>query len=144
MLRYTIRRLLGEVPLLLRVAVLSFVFIQLAPGGPDALFARNGRMTQEQLDAIRHNMGLDRPWYIQLLIWLGNLLRGDLGTSYSTFRPVTEVIWDVFMNTLILMAAGLLLSLVVSLFIGILAARRQYVFFDNVSTVVSYLSMAMP
>ena len=62
--------LLGAIPLLLGVAVLSFVFMQLAPGGPDALFARNGRMTEEQLQTIRHNMGLDRPWPEQLLIWI--------------------------------------------------------------------------
>ena len=56
----------GGYPLLLGVAVLSFIFMQLAPGGPDALFARNARMTEEQLQAIRHNMGLDRPLHEQL------------------------------------------------------------------------------
>ncbi len=144
MLAFTIRRLIGAVPLLLGVAVLSFVFMQLAPGGPDALFARNGRMSQEQLDAIRHNMGLDRPMHIQLLIWLGNILRGDLGTSYTQFQPVSRVIWDVFPNTVLLMAAGLALSLVSALVFGILAARRPYGFFDNVTSFVSYFGLAMP
>ena len=144
MLRYTIRRLLGAIPLLLGVAVLSFIFMQLAPGGPDALFARNGRMSQAQLDAIRHNMGLDRPPAVQLLIWLGNLLRGDLGMSYTQYRPVTAVIWDVFPNTLLLMGAGLLLALVTSLTFGILAARRQYGVFDNLTAFVSYFGLAMP
>ena len=144
MLRFTVRRLLGAIPLLLGVAVLSFVFMQLAPGGPDALFARNGRMSQEQLDAIRRNMGLDQPEHIQLLRWLGNLLQGDFGTSYREFRPVTEVIWDVFPNTLLLMGAGLLIALVFSILAGILAARRQYGFFDNVSSFVSYFGLAMP
>ena len=144
MLRYTVRRLLGAVPLLLGVAVISFVIMQLAPGGPDALFARNGRMSQEQLDAIRRNMGLDRPVHEQLLVWLGNLAQGDLGTSYSQFRPVTAVIWDVFPNTVLLMAAGLGLSLVFSLAFGILAARRQYGFVDNLTSFVSYFGLAMP
>ena len=144
MLAFTIRRLLGAIPLLLGVAVLSFVFMQLAPGGPDALFARNGRMSQAQLDAIRHNMGLDRPMHEQLFVWLGNLLQGDLGTSYTQYQPVTEVIWDVFPNTLILMAAGLALSLVIALAFGILAARRQYGIFDNVTSFVSYFGLAMP
>ncbi len=144
MLAFTIRRLLGAIPLLLGVAVLSFVFMQLAPGGPDALFARNGRMSQAQLDAIRHNMGLDRPMHEQLFVWLGNLLQGDLGTSYTQYQPVTEVIWDVFPNTLILMAAGLALSLVIALAFGILAARRQYGIFDNITSFVSYFGLAMP
>ena len=144
MLRYLIRRLLGAVPLLIGVSVLSFVFMQLAPGGPDALFARNARMSPQQIANIRHNMGLDRPVHEQLLVWLGNLLQGDLGISYTQYRPVTTVIWDVFPNTVILITAGLLLSLVVSLVFGVLAARRQYGFFDNVTSFVSYFGLAMP
>ncbi len=144
MVRYTVRRLLGAIPLLLGVAVLSFIFMQLAPGGPDALFARNGRMSEAQLEAIRHNLGLDRPMHIQLLIWLGNLLRGNLGTSYTQFQPVSKVIWEVFPNTVILMAAGLGISLLFSLTFGILAARRQYGFIDNFTSFVSYFGLAMP
>ncbi len=144
MLRYVIRRLLGAIPLLVGVSVLSFVFMQIAPGGPDALFARNARMSPEQIANIRHNMGLDRPMHEQLLVWLGNLLQGDLGISYTQYRPVTTVIWDVFPNTVILITAGLLLSLVVSLVFGVLAARRQYGFFDSVTSFVSYFGLAMP
>ena len=59
--RFIIRRVLTSIPLLFGVAILSFIFAQLLPGGPDALFGRGGRMTQAQLDQIRHNMGLDQP-----------------------------------------------------------------------------------
>jgi peptide/nickel transport system permease protein len=144
MTRFLIRRLLGAVPLLLGVAVLSFVFMQLAPGGPDAMFARNARMTEEALQAIRHNMGLDRPVHEQLVIWLGNLARGDLGISYTQYRPVSEVIWDVVPNTLLLMGTGMMISLVAALTFGILAARRQYGFFDNATSFISYFGLAMP
>jgi peptide/nickel transport system permease protein len=144
MTRFLIRRLLGAVPLLLGVAVLSFVFMQLAPGGPDALFARNARMTEAQLQAIRHNMGLDRPVHEQLLTWLVNLAQGDLGISYTQYRPVSQVIWDVVPNTLLLMGTGMLISLVAALTFGILAARRQYGFFDNVTSFISYFGLAMP
>jgi len=142
--RYVVRRLLGAVPILLGVAVLSFIFMQLAPGGPDALFARNGRMSAEQLAQIRRNMGLDRPTHEQLLTWIGNVLRGDLGVSYSQFRPVSEVIWDVFPNTVVLMTAGLLISLVAALVFGVIAARRPYGLFDNTSSFFSYFGLAMP
>ena len=141
---FLIRRLLGAIPLLLGVAVLSFIFMQLAPGGPDALFARNARMTEEQLQAIRHNMGLDRPVHEQLVTWLLNLLRGDLGISYTQYRPVSHVIWDVVPNTLLLMGTGMLISLAAALTFGILAARRQYGFFDNVTSFISYFGLAMP
>ncbi|MCC6314619.1 MAG: ABC transporter permease [Thermomicrobiales bacterium] len=144
MLRFTIRRLLGAIPLLLGVSVLSFAFMQLAPGGPDALFARNARMTTAQLEQIRHNMGLDRPVPEQLLVWIGNLLRGDLGMSYAQYRPVSQVIGDVFPNTVVLMAAGLTISLAASLGFGILAARNPYGVFDNVTSFFSYFGLAMP
>jgi peptide/nickel transport system permease protein len=144
MTRFLIRRLLGAIPLLLGVAILSFIFMQLAPGGPDALFARNARMTEEQLQAIRHNMGLDRPVHEQLVTWLVNLAQGDLGISYTQYRPVSQVIWDVIPNTLLLMGTGMLISLAAALTFGILAARRQYGFFDNVTSFISYFGLAMP
>src|SRR5215216_4060642 len=144
MTRFLIRRMLGAIPLLLGVAVLSFVFMHLAPGGPDAMFARNARMTEEALQAIRHNMGLDRPVHEQLVIWLGNLARGNLGISYTQYRPVSQVIWDVVPNTLLLMGTGMLISLAAALGFGILAARRHYGFFDNVTSFISYFGLAMP
>jgi len=144
MIRFIIRRLLGAIPLLLGVAVLSFIFMQLAPGGPDALFARNARMTEEQLQAIRRNMGLDRPMPEQLMTWLGNLVRGDLGISYTQYRPVSEAIREVVPNTLLLMGTGMLISLAAALTFGILAARRQYGFFDNATSFISYFGLAMP
>jgi peptide/nickel transport system permease protein len=143
-LRYAIRRLLGAIPLLLGVAVLSFVFMQLAPGGPDALFARNGRMTEEQLQAIRHNMGLDRPWPEQLATWILHLLQGNLGISYSQYRPVSEVIGDVVPNTFLLMGTGMVISLIAALVFGIFAARRPGGLFDNLASFISYFGLAMP
>ena len=144
MTRYLIRRLLGTIPLLFGVAILSFIFMQLAPGGPDTLYARAGRMSDAQLAAIRHSLGLDRPMHVQLVIWLRNLVQGDLGTSYTQFRPVTTVIWEVFPNTVYLMAAGLTISLIVSLIFGAGAAVRQYGFFDQATSFISYFGLSMP
>jgi peptide/nickel transport system permease protein len=144
MFRYVARRVLEAIPLLLGIAVLSFIFMQLAPGGPDALFARNGRMSAEQLANIRRSMGLDRPPHEQLLTWIANIFRGDLGVSYSQFRPVSQVIAEVFPNTVILMAAGLFISLVCALVFGILAARNPYGVFDNITSFLSYFGLAMP
>jgi peptide/nickel transport system permease protein len=144
MSRFVIRRLLGSVPLLLGVAVLSFLFMHLAPGGPDTIYVKNSRMSQAQLDAIRHNMGLDQPEHVQLVRWLGNLLQGDLGTSYSQYRPVWDVIWDVFPNTVYLVLTGLSISLIVALFFGVLAAVRPYGIFDSFTSFLSYFGLAMP
>jgi len=144
MSRYLIRRLLGTIPLMFGVASLSFLFMQLAPGGPLALFAKNARMSTAQLNAIKHNMGLDKPKYQQFLIWLENLLKGDLGVSYSQYRPVSDVIWGVFPNTVYLMAAGLTLSLICALLFGVLAAVRPYGWFDSITSFVTYFGLAMP
>jgi peptide/nickel transport system permease protein len=144
MSRYLIRRLLGTIPLLFGVAVLSFTFMQLAPGGPTALFAKNARMSAAQLNAIKHNMGLDKPKYEQFLIWLQNLVRGDLGMSYTQYRPVSDVIWGVFPNTVYLMLAGLSISLVCALLFGVIAAVRPYGVFDTITSFLSYFGLAMP
>ena len=144
MLRYTIRRLLGAIPLVIGISLLSFIFMQLAPGGPDAMFARSGRMSEEQLQAIRHNMGLDQPVPIQYLRWLGNLLTGGLGTSYVQNRPVTAIILERLPNTIILVVAGLAIALVLSLVFGIVAAVRQYSWFDHLVSVLTFFGLAMP
>jgi peptide/nickel transport system permease protein len=144
MAQYLVRRLLGAIPLLLGVAILSFVFMQLAPGGPDTLYARAGRMSEEQLAAIRHSLGLDQPAHVQLWLWIKNLLQGDLGMSYTQYRPVTTVIWEVFPNTVYLMMAGLTISLLLAVIFGVGAAVRQYGWFDNITSFVSYFGLAMP
>jgi peptide/nickel transport system permease protein len=144
MSRYLIRRLLGTIPLMLGVAVLSFTFMQLAPGGPTALFAKNARMSTAQLNAIKHNMGLDKPKYEQFLIWLKNLVRGDLGMSYTQYRPVSDVIWGVFPNTVYLMLAGLSIAVVCALVFGVVAAVRPYGMFDTITSFISYFGLSMP
>jgi peptide/nickel transport system permease protein len=141
---YVIRRLLGAIPLLLGVSVLSFIFMHLAPGGPDTLLAKNGRMSQSQLDAIRRNLGLDESKPRQLWIWITNLLQGDLGTSYSQQRPVRDVIFEVFPNTVYLMVVALVISFTIAVTIGIGAAVKQYGWFDNVTSFFAYFGLSMP
>lgn len=142
--RFVVRRLMSAIPLLFGVAILSFVFAQVMPGGPDTLFGRGGRMTEEQLENIRRNMGLDQPVHVQLYKWLINLVQGDLGTSYTQHRPVTQVIWEVFPNTVLLMGTGLLVAMFFSILFGVFAALRQYGFFDAITSFVSYFGLAMP
>ena len=141
---FIIRRLLGAIPLLLGISVLSFLFMQLAPGGPDTLLAKNGRMSQAQLEAIRHNLGLDEPVHVQLWKWITNLVQGDLGVSFSQQRPVRDVIFDVFPNTVYLMTVALTISLMVAVIFGIGAAVNQYGWFDNVTSFLAYFGLSMP
>jgi peptide/nickel transport system permease protein len=142
--RYIARRLLGAIPLLVGITIISFAFMHLMPGGPDSLYARSGRMNQEQLDAIRRNMGLDQPMPVQYAQWVGNLVRGDLGNSYVQFRPVRDIIFERLPNTLLLVGAGLLIAVVLSLVFGVVAAIFQYSFFDHLFSAISFFGMAMP
>lgn len=144
MSRFVLRRLLGAIPLLLGVALLSFILMQLAPGGPDATYARSPRMTDERLQAIRARLGIDQPLPVQFGKWILNLLRGDLGLSYVQNRPVTEVIWAVFPNTVLLVVAGLTLALIFALLFGLVAAVNPYGWFDNTTALISYFGLAMP
>ncbi len=142
--RFIARRLLGAIPLLVGITIISFMFMHLMPGGPDSLYARSGRMNQEQLDAIRQNMGLDQPVVIQYVRWVGNLVRGDLGNSYVQFRPVRDIILERLPNTMLLVGAGLVIAVTFSLIFGIVAAIYQYSFFDHLFSFVSFFGMAMP
>ncbi|MEZ4506893.1 MAG: ABC transporter permease [Thermomicrobiales bacterium] len=141
---FLIRRLLGAIPLLFGVAVISFILMQVAPGGPDATYARSPRMTDERLAAIRARLGIDQPIPVQFAKWIQNLLRGDLGLSYVQNRPVTEAIWDAFPNTVLLVTIGLMLALVVALLFGVFAAANPYGWFDNVTAIIAYFGLAMP
>lgn len=141
---FLIRRLLGAIPLLFGVALVSFILMQLAPGGPDATYARSPRMTDERLAAIRERLGLDQPLPVQFVKWIQNLLRGDLGLSYVQNRPVTEVIWNAFPNTVLLVVVGLGIALIFALLFGVIAALNPYGWFDNTTALVSYFGLAMP
>ncbi len=144
MSRFLLRRMLGAIPLLFGVAVISFILMQVAPGGPDATYARSPRMTEERLQAIRARLGIDQPLYVQFYKWILNLLRGDLGLSYVQNRPVTEVIWNAFPNTVLLVTVGLSIALVFALVFGVFAALNPYGWFDNSTAIISYFGLAMP
>ena len=141
---YFTRRLIGAVPLLIGIAVISFLFMQAMPGGPTAMLARNSRMSKEQLENVKRSLGLDQPVPVQLAKWLVNSARGDFGLSFTSFRPVTEVIGERVGPTLRLMAVAVIGALVLALGAGLLSALYRYSFVDNVVTAVSFIGLAMP
>ena len=142
--QYTIRRSLQAVPLLFGIAAISFLFMQLAPGGPLTLLAHNPHMTQAQLNNIKANLGLDKPGIVQFALWLGGLLHGDWGYSYVDGRPVLQVILERLPATLELMGAGFVIAFSLAIPIGLLAAVKQYSIFDYVTTFFSFFALSMP
>src|ERR1700759_864699 len=92
MLRYIIRRLIQAIPTLLGITLLSYALITAAPGGPVKLLTFSPKATQAQRDLLAKQLGVDQPWYIQYVRWLGNILHGNFGNSFTSGRPAIDLI----------------------------------------------------
>jgi peptide/nickel transport system permease protein len=143
--RYVSRRLIQMVPLLIGISILIFGLIQAAPGGPEAMFLERSTFVDPQvIESFRRRLGLDQPIYIQYIRWLGSLLTGDFGVSYSTGRPVLETVLERLPATFELMGLSFLIAACIALPLGIYSAYRPYSAADLSATGFSFLGMAMP
>jgi peptide/nickel transport system permease protein len=142
---YVIRRVLQMIPMVLGVTIVVFAIIQAAPGGPEGALLETGRFIDPQvIENYRERLGVDRPVHVQYVRWLGAAITGDLGVSFSTTRPVAEMIRERLPATLELMGASFLFAAVVALALGVFSAVRQYSTFDHVATGLSFVGIAMP
>ena len=141
--KYVIRRLVQLIPTLLIVSFAVFMTIHLIPGDPASIVA-GPNATDEQLEALTRQFGLDRPLGTRYIIWLGNVLKGDMGTSFLNKYPVTELIAQRIPATLELALAAALIAVVISFPLGILAALKPGSMIDFVSTLFASLSFAVP
>ena len=133
------------IPLLFGISVVLFGVIQAAPGGPEGALLESGRFIDpEVIEAYRQRLGVDRPIPVQYVRWLGGALQGDLGISFSTTRPVSEMIAERLPATLELMGASFLLAAVLAFSLGTLSAVKQYSWFDHLGTGLSFVGIAMP
>jgi peptide/nickel transport system permease protein len=164
--QYIVRRLLQAIPMLLLVSIVLFALVNIAPGGPLTTYSRSHRIAPEKKEAIRRSFGLDKPLYLQYIIWLaGNdwmqvdtdgdgitdgygtrkgILRGDFGFSYKNREPVLDQILDRLPNTVYLMFFTLLSVGIVAIPIGIISAVKQYSAFDLTATTLSFMGQAIP
>lgn len=124
MAMFLFRRVLSAIPVLFMVAVIVFLVLRLSPGDPAAMLAGDNA-SPEQLAAIRASMGLDQPLLQQLVIWLGRLAHGDLGTSLISGLPVHDMVLDRFGPTLALSISTIVLAVVVAIPLGVFAAWQQ-------------------
>lgn len=141
---YLLQRLLYLVPLLLGAVTIVFVLVHVAPGNPvDYIIGESGA-DKEMIARLTADMGLDRPLYIQLLRYLGQVATGNLGYSFVSNMPVLELILDRLPATLLLMASQLVFSISLGVGLGVLSARRPNSLLDNSITVFSLASFAVP
>ncbi|MGY4802910.1 ABC transporter permease [Teichococcus aerofrigidensis] len=143
MTTFLLRRLLQSMGLLLLVSVIGFAILHLAPGGPLSQFATSD-MSQEDLDRIARQLGLDRPLPVQYLDWLWRMLRGDWGRSFRDQQPVLSIIGSHLGPTLELMLTSTLIAMLLGAWIGILGAIRRYSIFDMLATVGSMIALSIP
>ena len=146
MKRYVLRRLLQLIPILFVITFLSFGMMRLA--GSDAVLQKMENtgmvLSRQALDAARAELGLDKPFLTQYLVWLGNLLRGNMGTSYISGQEIFSTFLSKLPATLLLTAVSLLLTVVVSIPLGVLAAVRQNQLTDYGIRFASFLGNSMP
>lgn len=143
MVVYALRRLVQTLPVLFLSSILVFGLVRFIPGDPAILIAGPDALP-EQIVAVRARLGLDKPIYVQYAIWLGQVVRGDLGVSILNGYPVFDLITRKFLATLQLTAGGLLVALCVSLPLGILSAVRRGGWFERLTSLVVALGQAIP
>jgi peptide/nickel transport system permease protein len=142
---YLIRRLGYGALLMLGVVVLNFLLIRLAPGDPAIVIAGEmGGADAALLAAIRAEYGLDQPMLTQLGVYLGNVLQGDLGQSYFFNQPVTTLIGNRLGPTILLVLTAQILSILLGVFLGVIASRRPNGLLSGVVSVVATVGYAVP
>lgn len=143
MTRYVVRRLLFAVPLLFGLSVLAFGYVRLIPGDP--VTAMLGVNSDPHLVAqLRHQMGLDAPWYQQYFAWVSNVTRGDLGLSFRSRMPVSDILIGRVPATVELAVGGMVVGLLLAITAGLIAGFRHGGKADSVITGGILVGLATP
>ncbi len=143
--RYAVRRLIQLIPILIGITFLSFAMMRLA--GSDAItemYGNKGAVSQEVIDLKRAELGLDKPFVTQYFAWLGGMLRGDMGVSYVSGRDVFQTFVSKLPATLLLTALSILLTIVISIPLGVLAAVRHDKITDYCLRFLSFIGNSLP
>lgn len=143
MFGYVIRRLLQAIPVLILITGIVFTVVYFIPGDPAAVVLGRAA-TPDNLVRVRHEMGLDRPLPVRYGVWLGHMLRGDLGNSILSKQPVWTLIGRAFPITLYLSLFALLIAIAIAVPAGMLAALRRNSWVDLVCTTWAFLGVSIP
>lgn len=143
MTKYIIRRLLQTIPLLLVVSLLTFILIQLMPGGVMGAYG-SAAGTGEDLARIQEQLGLNRPPHEQYLAWLGRFLVGDWGRTLVSKQLVQPLIFDALPRTILLIGTSMLVGLSIGIIFGVISALKQYSWVDMLVTTISFVGLSTP
>lgn len=142
--KYLLRRLLIAVPTLLLISMVVYAILALAPGDPLSQFALDPRVPPEVRENIRRQLGLDQPWHIRYVKWLIAAIQGDLGYSFQSRVPVTELIAQKLPNTLSVLGVAYVLAVLLAIPIGVVSAVKRYSFFDHAATTFAFIGFSVP
>jgi peptide/nickel transport system permease protein len=140
---YILKRLLSAIPVLLGITVIVFLIMALIPGDP-ATAILGSYATPENVEKLNRDLGLDKPLVQRYFIWLGNMLQGDFGRSFSLNRPVLDEIVERFNATLILAGTAFVLASLLGILAGVVSAARQYGFADKLITFTVLIGISIP
>ena len=143
MLKYISKRIIYLIPVLIGIVFLVFTIMYFSPGDPAKLILGD-RAPEEQVAALRHELGLDLPYYQQLFNYIKNAIHGDFGNSYQLRMPVWDIIKLRFPLTLQLTTFTMLIAVLISVPVGILSAVKQYSVIDAFSVIFALLMASIP
>jgi peptide/nickel transport system permease protein len=151
MLQYIRTRLLLTIPVLLGVTFIAFSILHLIPGDPATILlgdmgggSASGDVSDDALESLRRELGLDRPFLVQYATYVGDVARGDFGRSFQTNREVRQTILEVLPYTLLLTVTGLGIAVIIGFVLGIIAALRRNTWIDSLTMTFSLIGLSMP
>lgn len=143
MKKYILKKVLVSIPIILGMSLITFLLLNVVPGDPVALMMRE-HISPDVVARVRSQMHLNDPVYIRFFRFIVDALQGNLGISYKLNRPVSELLYEAFPNTLILAISAAIVSWIIGIPAGILSAVKKYSFVDNFFMGFSLLGVSMP
>ena len=144
MRNFILRRLVYAIPTLLGISIITFVIVRLAPGDPIRIFTFGSRATNEDIEALRHLYGLDKPLPLQYIDWLWRLLHLDFGQSFIYHQDAAALFVQYIPNTLQLAVLALMLQLLIGVPLGVIAALKRGTWIDGFVRVFGVAGHAVP
>ncbi|MCR8655961.1 ABC transporter permease [Paenibacillus endoradicis] len=140
---YTLKRVAAVIPVLIFVTLTVFLAVHFSPGNP-VIMILGSDATPEAIAKLSQEMGLDRPFLVQYVHWVGELIQGNFGNSYITKVSVYEVLLDKFTNTIILASGGLILTCVFGILIGVIAGIKRNSWIDRLIMLITMIGSNLP
>lgn len=141
---FVLKRLFQSIPVIIGISILTFAMLHLVPGDPVQIFAGDKPLTEARAAEIRHQLGLDRPLWVQYLDYAGKALRGDLGVGLHSQKPVLTSIMQALPSTLQLTFAALVVAAVLGMLLGVLAAVQHGTWIDTMAMGLALLGISVP